>query len=288
MRMKDKPKKPEGHSLQEFEATEGQTKIREVTQELAVERAKVEALSDASGMVKVESRESCEISFGLISDVHAGSLYYHERALRGFYQYAEDQGIKDMYVAGDVLDGHKVYRGQEFELRDVGLDAQVKRLQESRPDTSIKSHFITGNHDQSFKVLAGAPVGSLIEAAVGWEFLGEEQASVEYQTPNGTFSLMLIHPGGGSSYALSYRLQKIIEQLEGGSKPDMLVAGHYHKSFKLPSYRNVCGIAAGTFQKQTPFMARGGLAAHLGGWLVRVSVGETHNVFTTTFVAFYV
>ena len=90
--------------------------------------------------------------------------------------------------------------------------------------------------------------------------------------------MQLIHPGGGSSYALSYRPQKIVESLEGGTKPDMLAIGHYHKADYIPSYRNVATLQVGTFQRQTPFMSRQGLAAHVGGWIVDVTVGDGHNV----------
>ena len=110
---------------------------------------------------------------------------------------------------------------------------------------------------------------------------------MEWQTPAGKFSLMLIHPGGGSAYALSYKPQKIVESLEGGTKPNMVAIGHFHKAEMMPSYRNICSIQSGTFQRQTPFMARGGLSAHVGGWIVDVTVGDGHNVIRAEFVAFY-
>jgi len=56
----------------------------------------------------------------------------------------------------------------------------------------------------------------------------------------------------------------------------------------MPSYRNVAALQTGTFQRQTPFMAQQGLAAHVGGWLVDVTVGNGHNVIRAEFVAFYV
>jgi len=131
-------------------------------------------------------------------------------------------------------------------------------------------------------------VGKCISDAIPeYEFLGEEQARVEWITPSRKFSMMLIHPGGGSSYAISYRSQKIVEALEGGTKPNILGSGHFHKSEMLPSYRNVCVLQAGTFQKQTPFMARLGLAAHVGGWIVEATVGKDHNTIKAEFVAFY-
>lgn len=274
-------------TLAEFEATHGQPKLKHLERRLAEERAKVEALADVQGKTKIETRKTCRIRFALLGDTHLGSLYAHAAALRGFYEYALGQGVTDFYHAGDVLDGHRVYRGQEFELRDIGLDAQISRLAVETKGLGGRTRFITGNHDQSFKTAAGAPVGKLIATETGWEFLGEEQARVEWRTPAGAYSLLLFHPGGGTSYALSYRPQKITESMEGGTKPSMLAIGHYHKSEFIPSYRNVGLVQVGTFQRQTPFMSRQGLAAHVGGWLVDVTVGDTHNVVRAEFVAVY-
>jgi hypothetical protein len=266
----------------------GQPKIGRLEKQLEAERAKVEALAGVQNRMVVERSSSCKLRFAITGDRHTGSLYEHEAALAAFYQHASDEGVACVYDVGDILDGHKVYRGQEFELRDLGLDAQLARLVKSSP-TTIPTKFITGNHDASFKIAAGASVGKSIEACMpGYSFLGEEQARVMWDTPNGKFQLMLIHPGGGSSYACSYRPQKIVESLEGGTKPDFLAIGHYHKAEMMPSYRNVCTVQAGTFQRQTTFMARQGLAAHVGGWIVDVTVGNGHNVVKGAFVAFYV
>ena len=208
--------------------------------------------------------------------------------MRAFYDYAAEAGVSVVLDAGDMIDGHKIYKGQEFELRDLGLEAQLDRLAKDSP-AGIHTEFITGNHDASFKQLAGVPVGKLITGAVShYQFIGEDQARVKFSTPNGHYIVALLHPGGGCAYAVSYRAQKITEALEGGNKPNMLVIGHYHKAEFMPSYRNVAVVQAGTFQKQTPFMARGGLAAHVGGWIIDVTVGTTHNVVRAEFVAFYV
>jgi len=279
---------PRGKTLATFEESHGQPKIKALERRLAVERAKVDALADVQNRVTVTKTAANTFCFALTGDRHTGSLYTHNDALRAFYDYAGECGAPVVLDCGDILAGHKVYRGQEFELRDLGLDAQLDRLSKDAP-RSIKTKFITGNHDASFKNLAGVPVGKLISQAVPeYEFVGEEQARVAFETPDGAFSVMLTHPGGGSSYALSYRPQKIVESLEGGSKPDMLGIGHYHKAAFMPAYRNVAVLLAGTFERQTPFMARQGLAAHVGGWIVTVTVGKGHNVIRGEFVAFYV
>jgi len=277
-----------GKTLRDFEQLHGGDRVKDLRRQLNIEHAKVESLAEVQGRVIVEKVSDCSLRFAVTGDRHTGSLFHHSGALHGFYEYAQSQGVSCVYDAGDILAGHKVYRGQEFELRDLGFEAQLARLVKDAPRT-IPTKFITGNHDASFKSLAGVPVGKMIEQAVPeYEFLGEEQARVSFNTPRGDFVLQLIHPGGGSAYALSYKPQKIVESLEGGSKPNMLAIGHFHKAEFMPSYRNVATLQAGTFEKQTPFMARQGLAAHVGGWIVNVNVGTTYNIIRTEFVAFYV
>ena len=75
--------------------------------------------------------------------------------------------------------------------------------------------------------------------------------------------MKLWHGEDGSSYALSYRLQKIIESLTGGEKPNILIAGHVHKYVKIFE-RNVYALSVGTIQSQTPWMRGKRLAAHVG------------------------
>jgi len=47
-------------------------------------------------------------------------------------------------------------------------------------------------------------------------------------------------------------------------------------------------LQSGTFQKQTPFMARQALAAHVGGWIVSIAPGSGCSAVSATFAAVYV
>ena len=80
----------------------------------------------------------------------------------------------------------------------------------------------------------------------------------------------LIHPDGGSAYAASYKPQKMIEAMDAGSKPDVLLIGHFHKAFTMPCYRGVAAISTGCTQRQSGFMRRNGLAAHVGCHIIEV------------------
>jgi hypothetical protein len=102
-----------------------------------------------------------------------------------------------------------------------------------------------------------------------WVDLGYMEAHVKLTNYNtGKSSLMsVVHPGGGSAYALSYSIQKIIESLEGGEKPAVGLYGHYHKLWS-GNIRNVWVVQTGTTEDQTPFMRKKRLEAHVGGTLI--------------------
>jgi hypothetical protein len=79
----------------------------------------------------------------------------------------------------------------------------------------------------------------------------------------------VVHPGGGSSYATSYAIQRIIESYEGGEKPAVALYGHYHKLWS-GLIRNVWTVQTGTQQDQTPYQRKKRIEAHVGGVLVKL------------------
>lgn len=244
--------------------------------------------------VPVKSEENV-IRFGLIGDTQIGSLYQERDALAAYYRRAWDEGYNVILHAGDVLDGWKVYRGQEFELRpDAKSWPEQKKIfvGEMPRHDGQETVFITGNHDASFKNLVGMVVGDELAAArKDWKFIGQDIGDVTLKTPQGqAFKVRLVHPGGGTAYAVSYHSQKLVESIPGGQKPNLVAIGHYHKAEFLPSYRNVSVVQVGTFCGQTPFMVRQHLAAHVGGWLVEVHLNESRKLSSRVraeFLSFY-
>lgn len=235
------------------------------------------------------------LRFAVIGDTQVGSLYQRLDALKAFYAHCEREGIADVLHAGDVIDGWRVYRGQEFELHPNAKSWPEQRdmfvAQAPRID-GITTHFITGNHDASFKNIVGLVAGDELAALrPDWKFVGQEVGLVTLKTKAGQrFAVELLHPGGGTAYAVSYQAQKIIEAIPGGQKPDLIVIGHYHKALYMPAYRNVECILAGCFQSQTPFMTRHSIAANIGGWIIEVTLGERRKLTSRVraeFVSFY-
>jgi len=275
-------------TLADFEAKHGGRKIA------ALEGA-LKAQAEARHKINLEIPcADNSLVFGVTGDTHYGSLYEAKDECAAFYERCRAEGVTDVLHAGDVIDGHQMYRGQEFELHAHGWAQQRDWLAKTAPRVDgIKTHFITGNHDASMKKAAGIDVGhELQHVRPDWSCIGEDAARIAFKTPNGRrFVVELVHPDGATQYAISYATQNLIAGLEGGTKPNMLCVGHYHKALMLPSLRNIVGINVGCFQWQTPFMRRKPRAeAHVGGWIVRVTVQEDRamsNSVRAEFVAFY-
>jgi hypothetical protein len=139
----------------------------------------------------------------VFGDTQYGNAYSCPENCAAFLRLAKDRGCEVAFHTGDVLDGWKVYKGQEFELRDVGFEAQLDRFEAEAP-RGLRVKFITGNHDASFKNLAGISVGAAIsKRRPDWEFIGEDQGLVELRTAGGAkYTVGLYHMGGGTSGVL--------------------------------------------------------------------------------------
>ena len=280
MKTKTKPKKVSQFADEFYASPAGQEKISgmaRVQQHLDTISRK-NRIQLPSGMVRI----------GIFGDTHFGSRYEDLAALNTYAQACREAKVQCMIHAGDILEGHRLYRGQEFEVHSLGWEAQSKHFAKVAPDFGCPVYFITGNHDISLKRAAGIAVGpELQQLRPDWIFIGEDVGEVVLEAGGKKIKVGVLHPGGGSSYAISYRAQKIVEQLEGGTKPDILAIGNYHKADWIPSYRNVSVLQVGCFQRQTPFMVTKSLSAMVGGWIVEFGIGTGCSRQKAEFFPFY-
>lgn len=227
------------------------------------------------------------LRFAIMGDTQMGSKYTQLTYLHDFYDLCEAEGIKTVYHTGDITDGLKMRVGHEYELYAVSADDMRDDVIKNYPKREgITTYFITGNHDASIYKQVGYDIGQAIaNARKDLVYLGRDCAVINL-TPNCTLELR--HPWDGTAYALSYKIQKIIEGMESDSKPNILAVGHYHKAEYL-FYRNVHALQTGCFQGQTPFTRGKGISVHLGGWLVSVRVDSEGTIksFAPEFVPFY-
>jgi len=213
---------------------------------------------------------------GVMSCSHLGSIYEDIPVNNAIYDWFEREGIEKVFHAGDMTEGCLMRPGQEHEIHKHGADAQVDWAVEQFPyRKGIETFLIGGNHDAAHMKNGGTDVCARIgEKRDDITYLGMDCATFEIERhgDDRNIKIDMLHPGGGSSYALSYKPQKIIEQIAEGTKPDLLFIGHFHKAFQLPAYRGVAAFLTGCTQRQSGFMKRMGLAAHVGAWIVEMRV----------------
>jgi len=211
--------------------------------------------------------------FGVVSDSHFGSRYTQLTDLETCYDFFVTEKVKTVLHCGDLTDGtSRMHPGQEFELCIHGLDNMVQYCIDKYPvRRGVRTKIISGNHDWSFWKDSGVDIVKLVcSSRKDMDYLGSTLAFVDMNDIN----IGLMHGSGGTAYARSYRLQKIIEQLAPEMKPNILLLGHYHCSCLIPAYRNVEAVQVGCFQAQTPYLASKGLFPSVSGLVVNVTTNE--------------
>lgn len=213
-----------------------------------------------------------QLTFGVLGDTHCGHNCYDERLMKYAAKIFNERDVDFVIHAGDLVEGHYESKreGSIFELTHIGGDQQVDYVIKQLKQIKSPLYFITGNHEtNTFFKMAGFDIGKKVEEKIPEShYLGQGQGTIKLPFGN---HIEVVHPDGGSSYAISYRSQKIAEAMEGGTKPAILLIGHYHKAEYL-YYRNIHIFQTGCLQSQTPFMRGKHLSAHKGFWIISAEV----------------
>jgi len=227
--------------------------------------------------LELVSDKNNQFFFGALSDNHCGSKYERRDVLADLYDRFQAAGIKHVFHAGNWIDGACNFN--RHDLLAHGIEAQCQLLAETYPQREgITTYAVAGDdHEGWFAAREGIDVGAYCENVMrqfgreDWVNLGYMEAYIPLINANSQKQSMmtLVHPGGGSSYATSYAIQKIVESLEGGEKPAVGLYGHYHKQW-AGNIRNVWCLITACCQDQTPFMRKKKLEAHVGGALVKL------------------
>ena len=217
------------------------------------------------------------IRIGFTSDNHLGSHFERLDVLNALYDIFESEEIPLVLNGGNWIDGEA--RFNKNEIHTHGFGRQIQYAVDNFPfRKGIETWFVSGDdHEGWYNQREGINSGDyfqMIRERDGkhdLKHLGYVEADVnlngdEFEYP---MWLRLMHAGGGSSYAHSYSVQKIIESFQGGEKPHILMVGHYHKM----SYNYVRGVYAvqmGTTMDQSIFMRKKKLEAHVGGGIIEI------------------
>ena len=226
-----------------------------------------------------------EFTFGVMTDTHIGSKYTDVGRIYAAFEEFENAGVDLVFHCGDVFEGMSNRPGHVYELTEIGYDAQLEKGKEIFSHfTHCPIHIVDGNHDRWFmKSSGGAIVKSLCESQENLIYGGHDWGDI---IVNGA-AVRLWHGEDFSSYAHSYRIQKVIESFTGGDKPNILLAGHVHKACYIFE-RHVHCVSAGSMQSQSGWMKSKRLPSHTGFWIIRCTIDEGHiQKFNSEFYPFY-
>ena len=226
-----------------------------------------------------------EFTFGVLADTHFGSKYTDVNMINEAFETFADNDCDFILHAGDVHEGLSHRAGHYFECTHIGYSAQLEHSREvfsQWTDTPI--YMVDGNHDRWYIKSNGALiVEELCKGQDNLHFLGHDEGDVEIAG----VKIKLWHGEDGSSYAFSYRIQKIVESFTGGEKPHVLVCGHTHKSLYMFD-RHIHCISAGSMQKQSKWMRSKRHASHTGFYVVNMAVNDMGVAwFEPRFYPFY-
>lgn len=215
-----------------------------------------------------------KLKVGIISDMHFGSVYTDPTMTEKALEVFETEKVDIITCPGDLVEGMMGRPGDIYELSHIGYKAQrdetVRVLGKKNPNIPLFA--ISGNHDASYNSKHGIGaniVEDILSSIPNTHYLGHDEGDIYIAG----IVIRLFHGGDGGSYALSYRGQKIIEAITGGTKPNLLIAGHSHKAVYLFN-RNIHYIEAGTLQTQSSWMRGKKLAAHVGFSIADLTVAD--------------
>jgi len=238
------------------------------------------------GMQKapIVSFEGERIRIGVLGDTHLGSAYTDPDFIYAAFEEFEKEGCEFVIQGGDLTEGMSNRPGHIYELTHLGYENQKAHAIEVMSQCPAPLYLIDGNHDRWYIKSAGAVIVKDVADAIGATFLGHDEGDISLK---GRATLKVWHGEDGSSYALSYRTQKIIEAFTGGEKPNVLITNHVHKTGYVYD-RHIHAWGAGCIQKQTKWMRGKRIAAHTGFSIVDIWVNKSGVAkFRPTWYPFY-
>jgi len=223
--------------------------------------------------------------FGYMTDLHCGSIFFIEDWFNAAISEMKKQKVNSVMISGDITEGMNNRPGHIYELNKIGYEAQREyAVNLFKKIDSVPLYFIDGNHDRWFIKSNGALiVKDICKELTNGHYLGHDVGEVLI---NGC-KIMLWHGEDGSSYATSYRVQKIVESISGGEKPNVLLCGHTHKQINMFE-RNIHCFSGGCLQRQSSWMRGKRLPAHCGYWIITLTINNSCVVkISSTWYPFY-
>jgi predicted phosphodiesterase len=225
-----------------------------------------------------------EVTICYVTDTHWGAKHSPIEWWDAVLEECDRMNVQMILHGGDLIEGMSNRPDQVYGLTHIGYSAQMDLAEELLAMSELPIYIIDGNHDRwgikSGGIMAVKDVAARLDHVT---FLGHDEGDLDIQ---GTIWKMW-HGEDGSSYATSYRIQKLIESLTGGEKPHAILAGHVHKQGYFFE-RNIHAVSGGALCKQSPWMRSKRLANHSGFHIIKAGIGDGEiKWFEPRFYPFY-
>lgn len=230
-----------------------------------------------------------KVSWVEMSDVHAGSNQFDEAGLRQVLKQAQDEGIEDIHLSGDVCDGYKVYPGHMTNLRYWKAQDQADQIAAVLLAFAFRYYAIKGNHDYSFERYGSPNPVALIEQ----HFKAENRPFTYLNGYAGDLIIAgvvkrMVHLFGGRTYAKSYPGQTYIRNLFDSHGENVYIngkkyrlrflqCGHYHTDISYEA-GGMFVTHPGNYQFPNDYTVRQGLVGYQGSRFTRATIEDGHVV----------
>jgi len=238
---------------------------------------------------KTISMQGNHVRFAFITDTHMGGTCFHQDVWEAIVKEINTSNVDMIFHTGDVVDGTNSSRMDcIYDLTHIGYSAQKEYAIENLSMLEAPIYAVSGNHDRWYIKSAGARiVDDIANNVPNMTFLGDDMADFIIENGERPIRIRLWHGEDGSSYATSYRVQKLVESFSGGDKPSILLCGHTHKQIAMVE-RNIECISGGAVCFQSNWMRSKKMANHTGFYIVDFTFNERGIVkFSPTWYPFY-
>ena len=285
--------------------TEGETKLKDIAEELDIPDVKVMGLvnilkerglnivvvkkDDGIFLLNQGEREyhndykhsfnsgnDHKMKFLVISDTRFGSKFAQKTILNELYQRAYEQGINHVIHTGNMTEGlYKMSNNMIDTLIEKDTFSQAKFVVQNYPYIEgMKTYFITGKKDQTHlkenKIDIGRKIANDRNDLV---YIGNKRCTVYIDN----VKMLLLNRNQRKTYTQSYRAQKLIDAMRSEDKPDILLYGGLLQSEKY-LYRDVRVMSIPSVCASTWEMEDKEYSNTVGGWVLEIETDNKGNL----------
>lgn len=222
------------------------------------------------GTYTFKTNDENEFSFVAISDTRLGSKSQQLAILNDIYKKAQQQGIKNVILCGNISAGLKPMTDTESNFID-DTQAQIDYIINNYPKyEGITTYFISGKLDDKHLSKNNINIGKRISSSrPDMIYLGENICDIIIDR----VKMQVMNSRLSKTYTSSYRTQQTLDAYRSEDKPDILLYGGLLQMEKY-SYRGVKCISVPSVCATDNEMKTKRYSNTIGAWYVTIKTDE--------------